>query len=129
MHKKKFIIVGVIVALALAFVGYTAFQHAATYYLTVSELRAKGASLDDTRVRVTGMLSTVTPAPGTGKPKIQFVLSENGENLQAVYQGTVPDAFKVGNQVMAEGRLDSSGVFQADTIITKCPSKYEPAKQ
>jgi cytochrome c-type biogenesis protein CcmE len=51
---------------------------------------------------------------------------EGDENLPVVYQGVVPDTFRVGNEVVIEGQLNSDGIFQADTLMPKCPSKYEP---
>ena len=49
--------------------------------------------------------------------------------VAVVYRGTVPDQFKVGRELMVKGAL-RNGVFVAerDSMVTKCPSKYEPAK-
>jgi cytochrome c-type biogenesis protein CcmE len=129
LKKKRFIIVGVIALAALVYIVITAFQHGTTRYYTVSTILEQSASVAGETVRVSGGLSTITQGAGTGASRWQFVLSENGKDLPVVYQGIVPDAFKVGNELMVEGRLDPTGVFQAQTIITKCPSKYEPAKQ
>jgi cytochrome c-type biogenesis protein CcmE len=51
-------------------------------------------------------------------------------SVPVVYRGSVPDLFKVGREVRVEGRL-RSGVFVAkrDSLRTKCPSKYTPAKR
>jgi cytochrome c-type biogenesis protein CcmE len=51
------------------------------------------------------------------------------ERVTVVYRGTVPDQFKVGRELMVKGAL-RNGVFvaQRDSMVTKCPSKYEPAK-
>jgi cytochrome c-type biogenesis protein CcmE len=127
LKKKRFIIVGVIALAALVYIVITAFQHGTTRYYTVSTILEQSASVAGETVRVSGGLSTITQ--GTGASRWQFVLSESGKDLPVVYQGIVPDAFKVGNELMVEGHLDPAGVFQAQTIITKCPSKYEPAKQ
>ncbi len=127
--KKKFIIIGVIILVALLYLGYTAFQHATTYYYTVSEFQALSSSLDGEKVRVNGVLTEISSEMGTNKPRTSFVVSSGGKDLSAAYSGTVPDAFLVGNEVVVEGRLDSLNIFQVDTIITKCPSKYEPVKQ
>jgi cytochrome c-type biogenesis protein CcmE len=129
LKKKRFIIVGVIALAALVYIVITAFQHGTTRYYTVSTILEQSASVAGETVRVSGGLSTITQGAGTGASRWQFVLSESGKDLPVVYQGIVPDAFKVGNELMVEGRLDPAGVFQAQTIITKCPSKYEPAKQ
>jgi cytochrome c-type biogenesis protein CcmE len=51
---------------------------------------------------------------------------DGGESLPVIYQGVVPDTFKVGNEVVVEGTLKSNGIFQAYTLMPKCPSKYEP---
>ena len=55
---------------------------------------------------------------------------EGSASVPVVYRGSVPDLFKVGREVRVEGRL-RSGVFVAkrDTLRTKCPSKYTPAKR
>jgi cytochrome c-type biogenesis protein CcmE len=51
------------------------------------------------------------------------------ERVTVVYRGTIPDQFKVGRELMVKGAL-RNGVFvaQRDSMVTKCPSKYEPAK-
>jgi cytochrome c-type biogenesis protein CcmE len=51
-------------------------------------------------------------------------------SVPVVYRGSVPDLFKVGREVRVEGRL-RSGVFmaKADSLRTKCPSKYTPKKR
>jgi cytochrome c-type biogenesis protein CcmE len=46
--------------------------------------------------------------------------------LTVNYRGSIPDQFAVGRNVVVEGCLDKSGTFQADVLMTKCASKYEP---
>ena len=55
---------------------------------------------------------------------------EGSSSVPIVYRGSVPDLFKVGREVRVEGRL-RNGVFIAkrDSLRTKCPSKYTPAKR
>ena len=50
--------------------------------------------------------------------------------VPVVYRGSVPDLFKPGREVVVDGRL-VNGTFVAvpDTLVTKCPSKYAPAKK
>jgi cytochrome c-type biogenesis protein CcmE len=47
--------------------------------------------------------------------------------MPVVYSGVVPDIFQAGAQVVVEGKLGSNGVFQAQTLLTKCPSKFQAA--
>jgi len=128
LKKKRFIIVGVIALAGLVYIVITAFQHGTTPYYTASTIFQQGASVTQETVRVSGVLSAITQGGGTSNSQWQFVLTDSGKDLPVAYQGIVPDAFKTGNTLMVEGRLDAAGVFQAQSIITKCPSKYEPAK-
>jgi cytochrome c-type biogenesis protein CcmE len=52
------------------------------------------------------------------------------KRVPVVYRGSVPDQFKLGRDVVVSGRY-AHGVFVAkrDTLVTKCPSKYTPAKR
>lgn len=126
MKKKKFLIGGLIVCLAIAYLGYTGFESSATYYLTISELREKGDSVYGKNVRVSGQV--VPPSVDQKGAVLSFTIADGGQSLPVVYQGVVPDAFKAGSQVVVEGYLNSAGIFQANTILTKCPSKYTPGK-
>ena len=49
--------------------------------------------------------------------------------VPVVYKGSVPDLFKTGNDVVVDGRM-RNGIFVAvpNTLVTKCPSKYQPKR-
>lgn len=126
MRRKKFFIGGLIILIAIAYLGYTGFQSAATYYYTVSELIGQGGSLYGENVRVDGEVAPGSVEQGADALLLRFTIVEGVESLPVVYQGVIPDSFKVGNEVVIEGHLDSDGIFQANTILTKCPSKYVP---
>jgi cytochrome c-type biogenesis protein CcmE len=55
--------------------------------------------------------------------------SKSAAAIPVVYHGSVPDLFKVGRHIVVDGRY-RHGVFvaQQDSLVTKCPSKYTPAK-
>ena len=128
MGRRKFLIGGLVVCLAIGYLGYVGFGGAATYYYTVSELLEPGSSIYGENVRVNGQ---VAPGSVEQKPEgliLKFAITDGAESVPVVYHGAVPDAFKVGNNVVVEGYLDSAGIFQASTILTKCPSKYVPKK-
>ena len=125
MGKKRFFIGGVIILIAIAYLGYTGFKGSTTYYYTISELLEQRSSIED-NVRVTGEVASGSLERELGK--LSFNISDGVNSLPVVYNGVVPDAFKAGGNVVVEGQLDSEGVFQAKTILTKCPSKYVPQK-
>ncbi len=128
LRKKRFLIGGIIVFLAIGYLGYTGFESSATYYYEVGEVLAQGNSIYDVNVRVNGQVAAGSVEQETERRTLRFTIVdiEGEESLPVVYQGVVPDSFKVGNEVVAEGHLNSNGVFQANTILTKCPSKYVP---
>ena len=124
--KKKFIIGGFFVGLAVFFLGYMAFMGGVTYYYEVGELLDQADTIAGQTVRVSG-----TVAPGVEKSglEMQFVIVDNtglDASLTVVYSGNAPDTFEVGNQVVVEGEYDASGFFQAESILTKCSSRYVP---
>ncbi len=130
LRKKRFLIGGIIVFLAIGYLGYMGFQGSATYYYTVSEFMEQGNSIYGENVRVNGQV-----APGSVEQEAQgtilrFTLIgvDEKESLPVVYEGVVPDTFKVGNEVVVEGQLNSDGIFQAHTLMPKCPSKYVPTQ-
>jgi cytochrome c-type biogenesis protein CcmE len=59
---------------------------------------------------------------------VNFVLVENDQTLNVVYNGTEPppDTFKDNAQALAEGSFNRDGVFYAKQIQAKCASKYAP---
>ena len=125
MKNKKFLIGGVIIFLAIGYLGFMGFNASATYYYTVSEFTSPEKLTYDQNIRINGDI-----APGSvEKPDgmtLNFTITEGGKSLPVHYQGAVPDAFDEGNEVVVEGKLDPSGVFQAKTLLVKCPSKYVP---
>ena len=126
--KKKFIIGGIIILLALGSLGYTSFVHGTTYYYTVSEAVKQGSSIYGENVRVEGQVVSGSVERGSAGRLLKFTISDvkSGEIFPVIYQGVVPDTFKEGNPVVVEGVLNSDGVFRAQTLMPKCPSKYEP---
>ncbi len=128
LRKKRFLIGGIIVFVAIGYLGYTGFQSSATYYYTVSELLEQGSSIYGENVRINGQVTPGSVEQEPGGLILRFTIIDGEKSLPVIYQGVVPDAFKVGNEVVVEGHLNSASIFQASTILTKCPSKYVPTK-
>jgi cytochrome c-type biogenesis protein CcmE len=123
-------VIALSVAAALAiFVVYTALAGNGVAQLTPSSVGGH-----------TGEVSLVGAV--VGKPQIDDAYTKAGMRFQlkdigtakaaripVVYHGSVPDLFKVGRHIVLEGKL-RNGVFVAKpgSLVTKCPSKYAPAK-
>ncbi len=126
LRKKRFLIGGITVFLAIGYLVFMGFQDSVTYYYTVSELMEQGSSIYDENVRVKGQV-----APGSVEQEatgriLRFTIIDGEESLSVTYQGVVPDTFKVGAEVIVEGQFNSNGIFQAHTLMPKCPSRYVP---
>ncbi len=121
----KFILGGVVLLGVIAFVMYSSFQSNTVYYYTLPELQAQRAQLAGQTVRVNGPLDKASIQNDQKNLILQFNLVEDNIVLPVVYHGVAPDTMSSGESVVAEGKLDSNGIFQASTILVKCPSKYE----
>ncbi len=128
LRKKKFLIGGIIVFLTIGYLGFVGIQSSATYYYTVNELIEQGDSIYGENIRVNGQVASGSVEQESAGRILRFTIIDvaGEESLPVVYQGVVPDTFKVGNEVVVEGRLNSDGIFQAHTLMPKCPSKYVP---
>ncbi len=128
LRKKKFLIGGIIIVLAIGYLGFMGFTASATYYYTVSEIMEQGSSVYGKNVRVNGEVAPGSVEQEAGSFVLRFTIVdvEGEESLPVVYQGVVPDTFKVGNAVVVEGRINPDGVFQAHTLMPVCPSRYVP---
>ena len=114
--------------LAIGYLGYMGFQSSATYYYTVSEFIKLGDATYGENIRVNGQVASGSVEQESAGRTLKFTMIDvtGKDSLPVVYQGVVPDTFKVGNEVVIEGRLNSDGIFQAHTLMPKCPSKYVP---
>ncbi len=79
------------------------------------------------RVRLTGNVGLDNVDSNPAMLYAKFNLEKNDKSVRVDYHGAVPDMFKPGHEVVVEGELDENGVFQADVLLTKCASKYDPA--
>ena len=114
------------VAAALAiFVVYTALAGNGVQQLTPSSLA--GHTGDVTLVG--GVVGPVTHTRGGLRFRLEDIGRAKPVRVPVAYRGSVPDLFKVGRHVVVEGTL-RNGVFVAKpgSLVTKCPSKYAPAK-
>lgn len=126
LRKRKFLIAGIILLLAFAFLGYQGFMGAATYYLSVSELKARGDTAYGERVRLGGTVKAGTILWENSSRLLRFTLTDGTESVPITYSGVVPDTFKPDAEVVLEGRYTQAGTFEATSLLAKCPSKYIP---
>jgi cytochrome c-type biogenesis protein CcmE len=125
----KFVVAGGVIALAVAYLVVMGIQNSAVYFLTVSELQARGAGGQNQLVRVSGNLvpgSLQADPSGVG---LRFQIADPASQpLPVVYRGgQVPDIMGDNIEIVAEGKLDAQGTFTANSVLAKCPSRLENA--
>lgn len=77
------------------------------------------------RFRLGGLVQTGSLVRGDNLA-VSFKVSDGSATLPVSYKGILPDLFREGQGVVAEGALDNSGVFQADTVLAKHDETYMP---
>ena len=152
MGRTKFIIGGLLILAAVIYLIFSATKANAEYFMTVDELKAKGAGMASQDVRVSGavvgdtiqydansltLTFDVAHVPGDQKQVDAegglaavlhaAVIDPSRARLQIIYNGPKPDLLKNEAQAIMTGHLDSNGVFHADELLLKCPTKYQEA--
>jgi len=125
-RQIKFLVGGAIVALTVGYLILSAAQGSAAYYLTIGEIKAQGPSTRD--VRVSGLILGESIVWEPRDLRLTCDIVDEGVQLPVFYKGSRPDMFRDGAEVVVEGRLGPEGVFEARTLLLKCPSKYEEAE-
>jgi len=120
MTVMRWSVLGVVVAACVGYLVYSASGSSAEYYLTVSEIRSHPQSGD---VRVAGVVQDDVMRSRDGL-NVTFTEKDGTAALPVAYTGALPDIFKPGITVVAEGRLGSDGVFHARQVLAKCPSRF-----
>lgn len=127
----RFLILGVVLSLALGYMIYAAFPGNALYFLSVGEFLEKADAKDGRMVRVSGKLVDGSFGREGNSTLSHFQLTDKASgvvsgNLAATYTGILPDLFfNPHSEVILQGRYGPNQVFEADTILVKCPSKYQ----
>ena len=78
-----------------------------------------------TRMRIGGLVKPGSIERGDNL-LVRFAVTDGKTDIAVRYQGIVPDLFREGQGVVAEGKLDTGGVFAADTVLAKHDERYMP---
>ena len=129
-RKMKFAVGSGVIVLTIIYLVFTGVSKTSTYFLSISELLERGSSIHGTGIRVKGNVVEGSIKRDKIKLLADFQITDESEKSLAVhYKGVVPDLFKEGIDVIVDGHITVDGVFQATTLLTSCPSKYDEAKE
>ena len=87
---------------------------------------AQGKAPVEKRIRAGGMVREGSLVRATDSLKVKFVVTDFVENVPVTYEGILPDLFREGQGIVAQGKLNSEGVFVADEVLAKHDENYMP---
>jgi cytochrome c-type biogenesis protein CcmE len=126
-RRRRFVIAALIVVAAVGALIYIGVRGSSMYYMTLAELKAQADSAYGDKIRLGATVvdgSIQSGADGVTR----FVVTDGTNTLPVSYRGSLPDTFRDGAGVVLQGKLTSSGTFEASSLLAKCPSKYEPGE-
>jgi cytochrome c-type biogenesis protein CcmE len=122
-HQRLWLVVGALVALGGAgALAFSTLGDKATYFYAPSDLAGK--QLPENAIRLGGMVETGSLV--RSGQTVTFKVTDNAQTVPVTYTGILPDLFREGQGVIAEGKLGADGTFQAETILAKHDEKYMP---
>lgn len=152
MRINKFVIGGILILGAVVFLIWTSTKASAEYFLTIDELNAKGSAVVDKNLRVSGAVIGDSIQYDTQNLKLSFevaqvpadnlaiktegglaaalheaVVDPSRARMKVVYVGPKPDLLRDEAQAIMTGHLGNDGVFYAEELLLKCPTRYEEA--
>jgi cytochrome c-type biogenesis protein CcmE len=123
-HKRLAIIGGGIAALGIvAALVLAAFQENLVFFFTPSQVAAKEAPQGRT-FRIGGMVEKGSVQ--RDGVNVRFVVTDTAKTVPVTYSGPLPDLFREGKGVVAQGQLGADGVFRAREVLAKHDENYMP---
>ena len=124
-QRRLLLIGGALGVLAVAVaLMLNAFRDSIVFFNSPSDVVEKHVQ-PGARIRLGGLVKTGSLVVGKDL-KVRFEVTDGNRELPVNYQGVLPDLFREGQGVVAEGTLDGSGAFNADTILAKHDETYMP---
>jgi len=124
-RQRRLVLIGLclaVLALAAA-LALSALRDTIVFFHSPTEVAAKKIE-PGTRIRIGGLVKEGTlERDGL---EARFEVTDGGASLPVVYSGALPDLFREGQGVVAEGALQAGGTFRADTVLAKHDENYMP---
>ena len=125
-HKKLLVIVLALVGLGIAAtLILNAFQSNLVFFFSPTEV-AQGKAPTDRAFRIGGLVEAGSVKRDPGGLTVRFIVTDTAKSMPVVYTGILPDLFKEGKGVVAEGKLGSDGVFASTQVLAKHDENYMP---
>ena len=125
-HRRLTGLIVVLFGVSLAsFFVLKSFQENLLYYFTPVQVQSGEAPIDR-EFRMGGLVVPGSFKREEGSLSVEFVLTDGGASIRVKYTGLLPDLFKEGQGIIARGRINASGVFNAIEVLAKHDENYMP---
>ena len=126
-RQKRMALIGAGVALLVGAVALVlnTFNDNMVFFYSPTQVAAKEAPQGRT-FRIGGMVQEGSLQRGEDGTSVKFVVTDTAHTLTVAYKGALPDLFKEGKGVVAQGKLDEAGLFTASEVLAKHDENYMP---
>ncbi len=122
--RLTFVIIGLGLLAAAAALVLTAFEENIVFFHSPTDVKEKNIGADR-RIRLGGLVEEGSVKKTAGGKTVEFVVTDLVETIPVTYSGLLPDLFREGQGVVAEG-LVKGGIFYADEVLAKHDENYMP---
>ncbi len=124
--QRRGVLIGTCLAVLGAAIGLVLFamRNSIVFFYSPSEVAAMQIA-PGLRFRLGGLVETGSVVRDEGTT-VRFVITDQAKMLPVTYTGVLPDLFREGQGVVAEGTLEPDGVFHADNVLAKHDENYMP---
>ena len=152
MQRSKFILGGVLILAAVVYLIFSSTKASAEFFMTVDEVKAEGAAAVGKSLRLSGAVlgdtiqydaetltltfdvahvsgdnAEIEAQGGLATVLYEAVNDPTRQRVTVVYVGPKPDLLRGEAQAIMTGKLGEDGIFYAEELLLKCPTKYEQA--
>jgi cytochrome c-type biogenesis protein CcmE len=124
--QRRLVLIGTslgVLAIAAALV-LNALRDSVVFFNSPTDVVEKNVQ-PGTRIRLGGLVKDGTLQRGENLA-VRFEVTDGNRAITVAYQGILPDLFREGQGVVAEGAMDGAGVFKADSVLAKHDETYMP---
>ena len=124
--QRRLVLIGSALAVLVLAVGLvlTALKDSIVFFNSPTDVVEKKVQ-PGSRIRLGGLVKPGTLQRGE-QLAVRFEVTDGNRAIAVSYQGILPDLFREGQGVIAEGTLESGGGFKADSVLAKHDEKYMP---
>jgi cytochrome c-type biogenesis protein CcmE len=152
MQRTKFFLGGALILAAVVYLIFSSARVSAEYFMTVDEVKAEGSAVVGKSLRLSGAVlgdtiqydsetltltfdvahvsgdnAEIEAQGGLAEVLYQAVSDPTRQRVSVSYVGAKPDLLRGEAQAIMTGKIGDDGVFYADELLLKCPTKYEEA--